>query len=90
MGASGADTEEEADVLASEEFVILDIVNFLTANKNKIMQICLDEDKNLDLNVFELIFQSIIRNDNRTALDASIRITSLIFDILDANKIKNF
>ena len=65
------------------------MVNFLSANKNKIMQVCLEEDKNLDLNKFELIFQSVIRNDNITALAASTRITALIFDILDANKTKN-
>ena len=77
------------DDLESGNSGILDMVNFLAANKNKIMQICLEEDKNLDLNIFELIFQSIIKNDNRTALAASNRITALIFDILDANKTKN-
>lgn len=63
------------------------MVNFLIANKTKIMQLCLEDDRNLDLVKFDVIFQNIIQNNIRTALEASIRITAVILDILDVNKI---
>lgn len=63
------------------------MVNFLVANRSKFVQICLDDDKNLDLKTFDFIFQSIIDNNIRTALDASVRVTAVILYILDVNKI---
>lgn len=70
------------------EFEISSMVSFMSANRNKIMQICLDDDKNLDLSLFEMIFQNIIENNIRSALVASTRITVIIFNILDVNNIR--
>lgn len=80
FGQSGIDSSVEE---------ISSMVNFLIANRSKIMQICMGSDKNLDLDTFDLIFQKIVEKDITTALTVNIKVTALILDILDNNKIKN-
>lgn len=67
---------------------ISSIVNFLITNKSKLVQLCLDDDKMLDLKKFDIVFYSILNNNIMTALTTSTRITTMIFNILDINKIK--
>lgn len=65
------------------------MVNFLVANREKLMQICLEENKNLDLKIFENLFQNIIANNITAAFNIDKKQTVIILSILDANKIKN-
>lgn len=80
-------SEAVDDLEACEESEISAMVNFLVANRNKIMQVCLEDDKSLQLDTFNMVLQRIIENDIRSALVGSTRITALILDILDVNKI---
>lgn len=86
---SKLDDDEEEDA-SSFDNSISPMVNFLVANRNKLMQICLDTFKNLDLEQFDYLLQKIMENDFRTALTTNKRTTVLILEILDANKIKNY
>lgn len=66
------------------------IVSFLVANRNKLMQICLETCRDLTLEKFDFILQKIMMNDYRTALITSKQTTVLILDILDINKISYY
>lgn len=68
-----------------EEFNTFSMVNFLVANRSKLMQLCLDDNRNLGVDGFYTIFQSLIANDIATALKRSLRTTVLLVDILDIN-----
>lgn len=72
---------------SSDGSVIMATVAFLTANRNKLMQLCREEDTTLDLKRFDRIFHLLMANDISTALSESVRTTVLILDILCANKI---
>lgn len=76
---------EDEEVEESQE--ISSMVNFLLANKNKIMQICMAADDQLDFEKFDEIYQNLLQKNIASALDASMRITILILDILDTNNI---
>lgn len=65
------------------------MVNFLMANKSKLMQLCMDDNSKLNLDDFYTIFESIINKDVATAVSKSIRTTALLLDILDVNNIVN-
>lgn len=77
----------DVSLLSEFEAPISAMVNFLVANRGKFVQICLEDDKNLDLDKFDFIFHKIMENEIRTAFEASIRITTIILNILDVNKI---
>lgn len=66
------------------------MVNFLITNRNKLVQICLEKFKNFNLEEFDIILQSIMKNDYRTALTVSKKTTALILEILDVNKINYY
>lgn len=72
--------EESADI-----FKISPMINFMTANKKKIMQVCLDDDMLLDLMKFDEVFEHIMNDKIDCALVCSKRITAIILDILDYN-----
>lgn len=82
----GGDKDFVEDSRESQE--ISAMVNFLVANKNKIMQICLEDDKSMELSVFENIFQNVLENKITPALLAGTRVTAIILDLLDVNNIK--
>lgn len=83
------DCPDGGGVQLNRDFSILSKINFLIANKNKLMQRCLQDDKTLDLKLFEIVFHAIMENKITTALGASIRLTAIILDILDINNIKH-
>lgn len=62
------------------------IVVFLNANRSKLMQMCMEEDQ-IDLNTFDTIFKSLMEGDTITALNASVRTTVLLLDIIQSNNI---
>lgn len=90
--ASSAVSASSVDKLLSfeeEEPEISSMVNFLEANRVKLMQVCLEDKRDLDLEVFQFVFQKIMENDIKTAYNANKRITAIIINILDLNNIWN-
>lgn len=65
--------------------VISPMVSFLTANRNKLIQICLDDDNTMDLCLFDGVFESIMDNRIECALHKDKRLTAIILDVLQNN-----
>lgn len=76
---------ESAEISSTSSMTV---VGFLSANRSKLMQYCLIEDENLDLDRFDSVYHSLINGDIRTALNASVRTTALLVDILKVNNIR--
>lgn len=89
LGGISLDDDICEDITSENKDVspISPMVNFLIAHREKIMQICLAEDKNLDLKKFDIIFRNIVNDDILSAMMNNTRLTTLIIKILDINKI---
>lgn len=88
-GGDDDDVIEMPESLDEIEFETSSMVNFLIANRSKLMQLCMNDDRTLSLCAFDIIFQSLLEKDIVTATSKSMRITALLLDILEANNTIN-
>lgn len=51
------------------------------------MQICLADDSNMDLEIFDIVFHKVLEDDIVSALECNTKITAHLLNLLDVNNI---
>lgn len=83
------DNEDDDEDIADncERNDLSSMVNFMITNKNKLVQLCLENNTTMDLYKFDQIFNSILYNDIDSAFNVDAKITAVILNIFDRNNI---